>query len=159
MQVFRTSRPWNGELPKTLVIACSDGRFQEEVDEFLQSHLIIDHYNRLYVPGGAGALAASDAEGVRASRFHSECQFLIAAHGVERIILMFHGPAVDGPPEASCGDYMRRLPDSSPSAIREQQDRDAEQIWREGLGDGVRLEIYRCEVTRDGFVGFVRMYD
>ncbi len=159
MQVYQTSRPWSGERPKTLVIACSDGRFQEEVDEFLQAHLTIDHYDRLYVPGGAGALATSEAERERADRFRSECRFLIRAHGVERIILMFHGPTVDGPPEASCGDYMRRLPGSSPSAIREQQDRDAEQIWRDGLGDGTRLEIYRCEVNRDGFVGFVRMYE
>lgn len=158
MQVFQTSRPWNGKRPKTLVIACSDGRFQEEVDEFLQTHLTIDHYDRLYVPGGAGALATSGPESVRADRFRSESQFLIAAHGVERIILMFHGPAEDGPTEALCGDYKRRLPASSPSAIRRQQERDAEQVWRDGLGDGIRLEIYRCEVTRDGFVGFVQMY-
>lgn len=158
MQIFQTSRQWKGQRPETLVIACSDGRLQEEVDEFLQRHLAINHYDRLYVPGGAGALATSDAERVRGDRFRSECQFLITAHGVERIILMFHGPAEDGPPEALCGDYNRRLPASSPAAIRRQQDLDAEQIWRDGLGDGVRLEIYRCEVTADEFVRFVQMY-
>ena len=159
MQVYQTSRTWNGERPRTLVIACSDGRFQEEVDEFLQYHLAIDHYARLYVPGGAGALATSGIERARGERNLGECRFLISVHGIERIILLFHAPAVDGPAEATCGDYRRKLPTSSPAAIRRQQEQDAEQIWRDGLGDGIRLEIYRCEVTRDGLVGFVRMYD
>jgi hypothetical protein len=71
---------------------------------------------------------------------------------------MFHGPAVDGPAEALCGDYRRRLPTSSPTAIRRQQERDAQQIWHDGLGDGVRLEIYMSEATADGFVRFVQMH-
>jgi hypothetical protein len=157
MEVFHTQRPWNEQLPETLVIACSDGRFQEEVDEFLKRHLAIDHFDRLYVPGGAGALAASGREIVRRDRLRSDCRFLITTHGIERVILMFHGPAVDGPAEALCGDYRRRLPTSSPAAIRDQQERDAEQICRDGVADGVRLEIYMCEVTRDGFVRFVEM--
>jgi len=158
MEVFNTHRPWNEQRPKTLVIACSDGRFQEEVDEFLQRHLAIDHYDRLYVPGGAGALVTSGTEFIRADRFLTECRFLIEGHGIERVILLFHGPAADGPAEALCGDYQRRLPTSPPASIRRQQDRDAEWIWREGLGDGVRLEIYRCEVAADGLVRFVQMY-
>jgi hypothetical protein len=139
------------------VVACSDGRFQEEVDEFLQRHLAIDHYDRVYVPGGAGALATSGAEFIRGQRARAECQFLIEAHGIERVILMFHGPAEDGPPEALCGDYVRRLPTSAPAGIRRQQERDAAQIRREGLSAGIRLEIYSCEVTSDGVVRFVEM--
>ena len=157
MEVFRTQRPWNAQRPTTLVIACSDGRFQEEVDEFLRDHLVIDHHDRLYVPGGAGALVTSGTEFIRADRLRNECRFLIEAHGIERAILMFHGPAEDGPVEALCGDYQRRLPTSSPAGVRRQQDRDAERIQRDGLGGGVCLEIYRCEVTADGLVRFVQM--
>jgi hypothetical protein len=158
MEVFHTHRPWNQQRPETLVVACSDGRFQEEVDEFLQRHLAIDHYDRLYVPGGAGALATGAHEPVRAHRFRTECQFLIGSHRIERVILMFHGPAEDGPTEALCGDYQRRLPASSADGICRQQERDAEQVRRDGLWDGVRLEIYRCEVTTDGLVRFVQMH-
>jgi hypothetical protein len=157
MEVFQARRAWNGQQSETLVIACSDGRFQGEVDEFLQRHLAIDNYDRLYVPGGAGALATSGIEFVRGERFLRESRFLISTHGIERVILMFHGPAVDGPAEALCGDYARRLPTSSPAAIRRQQERDARQIWQRGLGDRVRLEFYRCEVTRDKLVEFVQM--
>jgi hypothetical protein len=158
MEVFQTRRPWNEQWPETLVLACSDGRFQEEVDEFLRFHLAISQYDRLYVPGGAGALATSGIDFVRADRFRTECRFLITAHGIERVILLFHGPAEDGPAEALCGDYKRRLRTSAPADIRRQQERDAEQIWHDGLGDAVELEIYRCEATRDGLVRFVRMY-
>lgn len=158
MEVFRTHGPWNERWPETLVVACSDGRLQEELDEFLQRHLASDRYDRLYVPGGAGALATNGNEVIRAEQFRTECRFLIEAHGIKRVILMFHGPAQDGPAEATCGDYRRRLPTSSAGAILSQQERDAEQIWHDGLGEGVRLEIYRCEVRREGSVQFVRMY-
>ena len=158
MEVFQTQRQWNAQLPTTLVIACSDGRLQEEVDEFLESHLDIHHFDRLYVPGGAGALAKSGTEFIRADRLRNECRFLVTAHGVKRVILMFHGPAEDGPDEAVCGDYMRRLPTSSPADIRRQQERDAALIFNEGLGEEVDLEIYSCEVTRDEFVRFVQMH-
>jgi hypothetical protein len=157
MEMFKTSRPWNDELPGTLVVTCSDGRLQEEVDEFLRSHLAIRHYDRLYVPGGAGALAASGGEPVRADQLRRECQFLITAHEIDRVILMFHGPTEDGPPEAVCGDYRRRQPKSSLAEIRRQQEGDVEQIQRDGFGDGVALEIYMCEVASDGRVQFVRL--
>jgi hypothetical protein len=140
------------------VVVCSDGRFQEEVDEFLQSHLAISHYDRLYLPGGAGALAVGGAEIARAGQFRDESRFLIEAHGIERVVLMFHGPAEDGPTEALCGDYRRRLPTASPADIRRQQELDAEQIRQDRLGDTVRLEFYSCEVTRDGRVRFVQMF-
>jgi len=157
MEIFRTRRPWNAESPDTLVLVCSDGRFQKEVDEFLHSHLAISRYDRLYVPGGAGALARADTEVARADRFRDECKFLIEAHGIERVVLMFHGPAEDGPTEAVCGDYRRRLPTASPADIRRQQERDAAQIRQDRSGDRVRLEFYSCEVTRDGRVRFVQM--
>lgn len=159
MENFQVRGLWAGSLPDTLVVVCSDGRFREEVDEFLHSHLGVGRYDRLYIPGGAGALVRSGTEFIRADRLLTESRFLITAHGIERAILMFHGPAEDGPADALCGDYRRRLPTSDAAAIRRQQDRDAERILREGLGAGVRLEIYRCEVTKDQAVRFVRMHE
>jgi hypothetical protein len=136
------------------VVACSDGRFGDEVEDFLQRRLGVPCYDRLYVPGGAGALAAGGAEFLRAQRFRSECQFLIEAHGIKRVILFFHGPAEEGPAEAVCGDYKRRLPTSTPNSVRRQQERDARQIIRDGLGDDVALEVYFCEVTKDRLLRF-----
>jgi hypothetical protein len=53
-----------------------------------------------------------------------------------------------------CGDYRRRLPTSTPSDVRLQQERDARQLLRDGFGDGVVLEVYFCEVTKDRLLRF-----
>jgi hypothetical protein len=154
MTGYQTQDPWTDRQFDALVVACSDGRFNEHLDEFLRRQLAIACYDRLYVPGGAGALATSGAEFLRAQRIRADCQFLIKAHSIKRAILIFHGPAADGPTGAVCGDYLRRLPTSTAAEIRLQQERDARQLMREGLGPEVRLELYRCEVTKAGVVRF-----
>ena len=150
--------PWNRTRPGVLVIACSDGRIQEPVDEFL-AVLGVTHYDRLYVPGGPGALTAGGVAFVRADQFRRECAFLIQAHGVSDVFLIFHGPAEDGPPEATCADYRQKLPHHTPEQIRQQQVRDADEVLRNGFGWNVdpRIHAYRCEVTAEGAVQFVRL--
>ncbi len=157
MTGYQAQRPWQNRQFEALVVACSDGRFNEHIDEFLRYQLAVSCYDRLYVPGGAGALATSGVEFLRAQRFRAECQFLIKVHAIRRAILFFHGPAADGPPEAVCGGYVRRFPTSTATSIRLQQEQDARQIMRDGLGPEVRLELYRCEVMRDGVVRFEPM--
>lgn len=157
MSGYQAQRPWKNNQYEALVVACSDGRFNEYIDEFLRLELAILCYDRLYVPGGGGALATGGAEFLRASRIRAECRFLIEAHAIRRVVLFFHGPAVGGPVEALCGDYLRRLPTSTVEGIRLQQERDAGQVLRAGLGQDISLEIYRCEVTRDSVVRFEHM--
>jgi len=151
---------WNRERPRTLVVACSDGRLQTGVDDFLQRRFGLVDYDRFYIPGGAGALAASGLEFLRASRLRRECAFLIAAHSVEHLILLFHGPAADGPGEAVCADYLRKLPSASAAEIREQQDRDAEEVLR-GFGRALQVQthVYRCEVGSDRSLHFQLLHE
>ena len=156
---FVSSDPWSSKRPRVLVIACSDGRLQENLDEFLLDHLGIEHYDRMYAPGGPGALASSGIEYSRADQFRRECAFLAAAHQVEDVYLIFHGPSADGPPQATCADYARKLPRATPEEIRRQQERDAAEIVRNGFGWDVRprIQAYRCEVTATGAVQFVAL--
>src|SRR5918998_448510 len=84
---------WNPARPRILVVACSDGRLQEETDLFLDGALGVTHYDRLYLPGGAGALSASGRDFVRAQQMRHECRYLVDAHGVEDLVMLFHGPA------------------------------------------------------------------
>jgi hypothetical protein len=150
--------PWNPARPGVLVIACSDGRLQEPVDEFLATRGVA-HYDRLYVPGGPGALSSSGVSYIRADQFRRECTFLIQAHGVADVYLIFHGPAEDGPAEATCADYRLKLPMHAPAQIREQQQRDAHEVIRNGFGWNVspRIHAFRCEVTGRGGVQFVEL--
>src|SRR5262245_2012837 len=109
------------ERPHVLVVACSDGRYQIALDDFLRNHLGITDYDRMYVPGGPGALASSSLSCFRGDQFRQDTAFLIERHGVERIVLIFHGPLLkDGPIEAVCADYDRKMPFASPSEIHAQ---------------------------------------
>jgi hypothetical protein len=154
---FVCRSPWNRRRPNKLVIACSDGRLQENLDDFLQGHLGIEHYDRLYAPGGPGALATSGIEFSRSDVFRRECLFLVAAHDVEDIYFIFHGPSDDGPAEAVCADYRRIFPRHAPDQIRAEQAKDLAEILNGGFGfqRAVRVHAYRCEVTGDGAVRFI----
>lgn len=149
---------WNPARPGVRVIACSDGRIQEPVDEFLAT-LGITHYDRLYVPGGPGALCSGGIAYSRADQVRHECTFLVRAHGIEEVYLIFHGPSEDGPPEATCADYRHKLPAHTPAQIREQQQRDADEVLHNGFGWNVnpRVRPFRCEVTASGAVQFVSL--
>ncbi len=148
--------PWNRQRPKALVIACSDGRLQENVDEFLEASLGITHYDRLYTPGGPGAFVGLE-EMSRAYQLRKECRALVTLHGIEDIVFLFHGPSADGPEEACCGDYKRKMQGHSADEIRARQNQDAEEIIQKGLGEGVnvRMRIYRCEVGPNDSINFV----
>ena len=155
MDTFRIDEIWRPERADTLVVGCSDGQLQEETDLFVRDHLGVTRYDRLYIPGGAGALCPSGAEFTRAHQVRRECTFLISAHEIKRVVLLFHGPAADGPDAAICGDYQRKLPALSSADIRRQQEQDAKELLRSGFGRGIRIDLLRCEVGADGSVSFV----
>jgi hypothetical protein len=153
-----TRDDWNRQRPESLVIACSDGRLQENLDDFLHEGLGITHYDRLYAPGGAGALASrSGAELLRPGQFLRDCQFLLRSHGIQSLFLIFHGPAADGPAEAVCGDYRRKLPGATLAELRQRQEEDAAELKRLDWGAGVRVHAYRCEVRPDNRIQFVEI--
>ena len=157
---YKSRAPWDATRPRVLVVACSDGRLQENLDDFLSGHLGIVRYDRLYAPGGPGALATSGVEFMRSDQFRRECLFLVEAHQVEEVILIFHGPAPHGPDEATCADYRRIFPRLDADAIRDQQTRDMTEILGSGFGwqRSVRVRVFRCEVARDGSIQFVTLH-
>ena len=152
MGLLTLGMPWDPERPRVLVAACSDGRLQEATDAFLSRALGVRQYDRLYVPGGGGGLASSGAHFLRARELRRECQFLVEAHGVEHLILLFHGPAADGPAEAVCADYRRKHPWYRPDQVRAQQDNDVRDLLhrRDEFAGTAQLSAYRIEVTRTG---------
>jgi hypothetical protein len=148
---------WNETSPSTLVVACSDGRFQSELEDFVASQLGITRFDSLHIPGGPGALAPSGIDFTRAHQLRRECRFLIESHSIKVVILVFHGPAPDGPHSATCGDYQRKFPTASAKQIRQQQAEDLQDLMREPMWDGIDLRVLRCEVTRRHTVQFVEL--
>jgi hypothetical protein len=156
---MRVSVPerWSAARPNVLVVACSDGRLQEATDTFLASELGIVRYDRFYVPGGAGALTASGHDFARAPQMRHECRYLIDLHRVGRLVLLMHGPAPGGPPDAACADYRRKLKRASIEELREQQTRDARELWRQRAkwAGAATIVVYRCEIDATGAITFV----
>ncbi|MBV9851955.1 MAG: hypothetical protein JO250_20000 [Armatimonadetes bacterium] len=155
-EVFVGERRWNVQRPQVLVVCCSDGRLQECMDEFLQERMGVHHYDRFYAPGGPGALAISGYEFLRAEQYRDDCAFLLRAHGVQDLILIFHGPAPDGPEEAVCAHYRRILPHATPEQIRAQQAQDMEEVltYLKILRLPVRVHGFRAEVLPSRQVRF-----
>ena len=142
---------WDPERPRILVVACSDGRLQEATDVFLGRALGVRRYDRLYVPGGGGALSASGREFIRAGQQRAECRFLVEAHHVDHLVLLFHGPAVGGPPESACADYRRKQSWANADQIRTQQEADVRDLLgrRDEFARDADLSVFRFEVSRD----------
>ena len=145
------------ERPHVLVVACADGRYQKPLDDFLRNHLGITDYDRVYVAGGPGALASSSLSYFRGDQFRQETAFLIEAHGIERIVLVFHGPLLDGgPQEAVCADYARKMPYASPAEIHAQHEKDLQEVLRSirKMNPALGIQIFRAEVRGDLRVQF-----
>lgn len=151
---------WDPERPHILVVACSDGRLQEATDTFLSRALGVREYDRLYIPGGGGALSASGREFIRASQLRAECRFLVDAHHVDHLVLLFHGAAADGPQEAICADYRRKQSWAHAEQIRAQQEADARDLVmrRDEFAGNAELSVFRFEVTRDGALSVRTMH-
>jgi hypothetical protein len=141
-------RQWARVRSRTLVVACSDGRLQEATDAFLAEELGLTEYDRFYMPGGGGALAASGRDFIRAQQLRHECRYLVKLHDIDRVLLLFHGPSIDGPPEATCADYRRKIAGASAAAIRERQARDAAELMerRDEWAGVAAVSAYWCEV-------------
>ena len=154
------ARSWVRERPRVLVIACSDGRLQGATDEFLSREFKFEDYDRLYLPGGGGALCPSGRDFMRAHQMQQECRILIEVHGVEDVITLFHGPAADGPAEATCADYVRKMAWASADRVRTQQEDDARELLAERWqwAGKARVSMFRCEVQASEKLQFVKLH-
>jgi hypothetical protein len=141
-------RQWTRVRSRALVVACSDGRLQGATDAFLADELGLTEYDRLYMPGGGGALAASGRDFIRAQQLRRECLYLVELHDIDRILLLFHGPTSDGPQDATCADYRRKAAGASAATIRERQARDAADLFgrRDEWAGSAAVSAYWCEV-------------
>jgi hypothetical protein len=157
---FVSTHAWQTARPRILIVACSDGRYQQSLDEFLANHLGIVHYDRLYAPGGPGALASSLLSYFRGEQFRQESAFLVEAHGLEEILFIFHGPVVkEGPQDATCADYRRKMQFASTQEIYRQQEADLQEAIKAVVKarKDISIRAFRAEVRADMRVQFVSL--
>lgn len=129
------------------------------MDEYITDYLNVEFYDRLYLPGGPGGLASSGVEYVRSERHRQEMAFLLTAHQIETVLLMFHGPTADGPSEALCADYVRFLGVVDVARVRAQQETDFLEVkaFIHRTMPTAVVNGARSEVGQDGSVSFVEL--
>lgn len=146
--VFESAQPFESSRIQAAAVYCSDGRYGEQFDEFLQHGLALPRYDRLAVPGGAACLARHfklyrEEEGVLA-----QLRFLIEVHRVERVVLIAH---------EDCAFYLQRL-QVSPLQLESQQRGDMRKAVERvlSLGRSLRVDAFFAR-RRNGRVCFERM--
>lgn len=87
---FISTWPWDEDRIHAMALYCSDGRWGLAFDEFCQKHLRIPRYDRWAVPGGPAWLVPSEADTGFSQEARQQLDFLVQAHGLERIVLITH---------------------------------------------------------------------
>src|SRR5689334_7053819 len=88
--VYASEIPFDARRIGAAAIYCSDGRFGEQMDEFLHRGLALPRYDRLAVPGGAACLAGHVRSFHEKAALERQLEFLIRAHQLDRIVLIAH---------------------------------------------------------------------
>jgi hypothetical protein len=144
--VFVSAHPFEAERIQAAAVYCSDGRFGEQMDEFLHAGLGLPRYDRLAIPGGAACLAGHVKGFHEKNSLERQLSFLIREHGLKKIVLIAH----DG-----CA-YYKDVWTGMQTLIEQQAEdlkRAAEQIrlWN----TGVEISAYFARKV-DGAISFER---
>lgn len=99
--VFKSSIPIPQSEVKTLVIHCSDFRFQPQIDEFIHKGLGRESFDRIAVPGGSHFLLAGSLIPKLEFAGRKWTSFLTKKHtGINEVIIIGH---------EDCAWYMEML--------------------------------------------------
>ncbi len=97
---FVSSVPFTAARIRAASIYCSDGRFGEQIDEFLHQGLGLPRYDRLAVPGGPACFTGALSVFWEGHSGERQLDFLARVHGLERVVLIAH---------AGCAFYLDAL--------------------------------------------------
>ncbi|HSI34130.1 MAG: carbonic anhydrase [Phycisphaerae bacterium] len=88
--VFVSPTPFDENRVRAAAVYCSDGRFGEQMDEFLHAGLSLPRYDRVAVPGGAACLAGHVMASFEKAAIERQLEFLVREHQLRRIVLIAH---------------------------------------------------------------------
>lgn len=87
---YISALPFEHERIGAAAVYCSDGRYGEQMDEFLHHCLELPHYDRVAIPGGAACLAGHLLAMRERGALDRQLKFLIEGHGLTRVVLIAH---------------------------------------------------------------------
>lgn len=145
MTSYTSNLPWTNQFHSTLLIACSDGRFGAQLDNFCQEYLGVGSCDRFLAPGGIAGLQIL-SEFFYADR--ERISLLVTRHAIRKIICVAH---------EDCGYYRARYPGVDDLFSRQLEDlRTAGESLRYWFS-GMAVELVYARVTQNRYVQFVRV--
>lgn len=133
---------FHSEPPKVLAIFCSDGRFDEQCEIFIETELYCPHFDRFLVPGGAAWIVLDWFTFKEHDVAQESVTFLVQVHKTQRIVLIAHD---------DCGFYHSKHPYLQADKMREKQKtdiRDAKQVILRWF-PGMQVDAYYATVAGD----------
>jgi hypothetical protein len=88
--VYASETPFDERRVGAAAVYCSDGRFGEQMDEFLHRGLGLPRYDRVALPGGAGCLGGHTCAFHAKNALERQLEFLIREHAISRVVLIAH---------------------------------------------------------------------
>src|ERR1044071_3713543 len=98
---FTSPIPFVTERIGAAAIYCSDGRYGAIMDDFLHETLLMPHYDRVAIPGGAAALAGHLLARRERSALERQIKLLVEGHQLTRLVMIAH---------QDCGFYKHNVP-------------------------------------------------
>ena len=89
-QSYTSTYPFDANRVGAAAVYCSDGRFGEQMDEFLHQGLGLPRYDRVAVPGGAACLAGHVRAAFERAAMERQLRFLIESHELSRVVFIAH---------------------------------------------------------------------
>jgi hypothetical protein len=145
MSSYTSATPWTNQFTSTLLIACSDGRFSAQLDNFCKEYLKVGSCDRFLAPGGIAGLQ------ILSECFYADKEritLLVTHHAIRKIICVAH---------EDCGYYRDRYPGVDDLFPRQLEDLrtvgESLHYWFRGMD----VELVYASVTQDRYVQFVRV--
>ena len=138
---YESSIPFRSDRVHAAAVYCSDGRFEEQFDEFLRQLLGTRLCDRLAVPGGPASLGLRSPAPEESRGIEAQLEFLIRAHDLRQVILIAHVP---------CAFYRERLqvPDDAQHERQVADLREAARLVR-ALGS-LQVDAWAARVVDEG---------
>jgi len=87
---YVSGQPFDENRVGAAAVYCSDGRYGEQMDDFLHHSLGLPRYDRVAVPGGAACLAGHILAVRERHALEKQLRFLVEAHALNRLVLIAH---------------------------------------------------------------------
>ena len=139
--VFESALPFNKGRIQAAAIYCSDGRFGEQIDDFLHNELKLPRYDRVAVPGGPACLAGHFTAYRHEEGVIEFLKFLVDVHQISRVVLIAH---------QNCAFYLEYLKVHSIDILERQRQDLAKAVSRvRSVAPHAKIDAYFARLSRE----------